>query len=77
MFPLFQSTVAVHRHPSDQNVTFDLEQLRKEIEDLYVIATLRIADKPRHHARRGSLKGKCALGPFLSILVIKCPTQMA
>jgi hypothetical protein len=22
------------------------------------------------------LKGKCALGPFLSILVIKCPTQM-
>jgi hypothetical protein len=24
----------------------------------------------------GQLKGKCALGPFLSILVIKCPTQM-
>jgi hypothetical protein len=23
-----------------------------------------------------SLKGKCALGPFLNILVIKCPTQM-
>jgi hypothetical protein len=23
-----------------------------------------------------SLKGKCALGPFLSILVIKCPTQI-
>jgi hypothetical protein len=23
-----------------------------------------------------TLKGKCALGPFLSILVIKCPTQM-
>jgi hypothetical protein len=22
------------------------------------------------------LKGKCALGPLLSILVIKCPTQM-
>jgi hypothetical protein len=22
------------------------------------------------------MKGKCALGPFLSILVIKCPTQM-
>jgi hypothetical protein len=22
------------------------------------------------------LKGKCALGPFLSILVIKCPTQV-
>jgi hypothetical protein len=22
------------------------------------------------------LKGKCALGPFLSVLVIKCPTQM-
>jgi hypothetical protein len=22
------------------------------------------------------VKGKCALGPFLSILVIKCPTQM-
>jgi hypothetical protein len=22
------------------------------------------------------LKGKCALGPFLSILMIKCPTQM-
>jgi hypothetical protein len=22
------------------------------------------------------LKGKCAIGPFLSILVIKCPTQM-
>jgi hypothetical protein len=22
------------------------------------------------------LKEKCALGPFLSILVIKCPTQM-
>jgi hypothetical protein len=22
------------------------------------------------------LKGKCALEPFLSILVIKCPTQM-
>jgi hypothetical protein len=22
------------------------------------------------------LKGKCAPGPFLSILVIKCPTQM-
>jgi hypothetical protein len=26
--------------------------------------------------KRGRLKGKCALGPFLSILVIKCPTQM-
>jgi hypothetical protein len=26
--------------------------------------------------RRRSLKGECALGPFLSILVIKCPTQM-
>jgi hypothetical protein len=24
----------------------------------------------------GIVKGKCALGPFLSILVIKCPTQM-
>jgi hypothetical protein len=23
------------------------------------------------------VKGKCALGPFLSTLVIKCPTQMA
>jgi hypothetical protein len=22
------------------------------------------------------LKGKCTLGPFLNILVIKCPTQM-
>jgi hypothetical protein len=22
------------------------------------------------------MKGKCALGPFLSILVIKCPTQV-
>jgi hypothetical protein len=22
------------------------------------------------------VKGKCALGPFLSILVIKCPTQV-
>jgi hypothetical protein len=26
--------------------------------------------------KRGRLKGKCSLGPFLSILVIKCPTQM-
>jgi hypothetical protein len=26
--------------------------------------------------KRGRLKGKCALGPFLSILVIKCPTQI-
>jgi hypothetical protein len=25
---------------------------------------------------RMDLKGKCALGPFLSILVIKCPTQV-
>jgi hypothetical protein len=25
---------------------------------------------------RTRLKGKCALGPFLSILVIKCPTQV-
>ena len=25
---------------------------------------------------RATLKGKCALGSFLSILVIKCPTQM-
>jgi hypothetical protein len=24
----------------------------------------------------GEVKGKCALGPFLSILVIKCPTQV-
>jgi hypothetical protein len=24
----------------------------------------------------GRLKGKCALGPFLSILVIWCPTQV-
>jgi hypothetical protein len=24
----------------------------------------------------GIMKGKCALGPFLSILVIKCPTQV-
>jgi hypothetical protein len=23
------------------------------------------------------LKGKCALGPFLSVLVIKCPTQVS
>jgi hypothetical protein len=27
-----------------------------------------------HHLE--DLKGKCALGPFLSILVIKCPTKM-
>ena len=26
--------------------------------------------------KRGRLKGKCALGPFLSILAIKCPTQV-
>jgi hypothetical protein len=25
----------------------------------------------------GDLKGKCALGPFLSVLVIKCPTQVS
>jgi hypothetical protein len=24
----------------------------------------------------GEVKGKCALGSFLSILVVKCPTQM-
>jgi hypothetical protein len=30
----------------------------------------------RQRTRRRLLKGKCALGPFLSILVIKCPTQM-
>jgi hypothetical protein len=28
------------------------------------------------YASGGKLKGKCALGPFLNILVIKCPTQM-
>jgi hypothetical protein len=41
-------------------------------------------DKPTNsgssHKKRDEkkkrLKGKCALGPFLSILVIKCPTQM-
>jgi hypothetical protein len=27
--------------------------------------------------KRGRLKGKCALGPFLSILVIKCPTKLS
>jgi hypothetical protein len=35
--------------------------------------------EPQNHLalqRMGFLKGKCALGPFLSILVIKCPTQM-
>jgi hypothetical protein len=25
--------------------------------------------------KRGRLKGKCALGPFLSVFVIKCPTH--
>jgi hypothetical protein len=25
-----------------------------------------------HESRRGTVKGKCALGPFLSILVIEC-----
>jgi hypothetical protein len=25
--------------------------------------------------KRGRLKGKCALGPFLSVLVIKCLTH--
>jgi hypothetical protein len=25
---------------------------------------------------KGVMKGKCALGPFLSILLIKCPTQV-
>jgi hypothetical protein len=29
-----------------------------------------------NHQKGGRLKGKCALGPFLSILVIKCPTQV-
>jgi hypothetical protein len=29
-----------------------------------------------NHQKGGDWKGKCALGPFLSILVIKCPTQM-
>jgi hypothetical protein len=28
------------------------------------------------HGQVGGVKGKCALGPFLSILVIKCPTQV-
>jgi hypothetical protein len=27
-------------------------------------------------AELDGVKGKCALRPFLSILVIKCPTQM-
>jgi hypothetical protein len=29
-----------------------------------------------HECSEAPLKGKCALGPFLSILVIKCPTQV-
>jgi hypothetical protein len=29
-----------------------------------------------NHQKGGRLKGKCALGHFLSILEIKCPTQM-
>jgi hypothetical protein len=33
----------------------------------------------RYYKKKGGdahVKGKCALGPFLSVLVIKCPTQM-
>jgi hypothetical protein len=33
-------------------------------------------DTTRGRGGHDLLKGKCALGPFLSILVIKCPTQM-
>jgi hypothetical protein len=29
-----------------------------------------------NHQKGGTLKGKYALGPFLRILVITCPTQM-
>jgi hypothetical protein len=34
------------------------------------------SSNPPQQFRQHQLKGKCALGPFLSILVIKCPTQM-
>jgi hypothetical protein len=33
-------------------------------------------DCPVCQGGRGYMKGKCAFGPFLSILVIKCPTQV-
>jgi hypothetical protein len=39
----------------------------------------RVPTMPRpsgHKLGCRGLKGKCALGPFLSVLVIKCPTQM-
>ena len=39
-----------------------IERVNKVLEDLLRACVL--------------MKGKCALGPFLSILVIKCPTQM-
>jgi hypothetical protein len=33
--------------------------------------------KESGNKKKEGLKGKCALGSFLSILVIKCTTQMA
>jgi hypothetical protein len=39
--------------------------------------SVREEPEAEHHLRvEKALKGKCALGPFLSILVIKCPTQV-
>jgi hypothetical protein len=40
-----------------------------------IVVSLRNARATDESPKRGRLKGKCALGPFLSVLVIKCLTH--
>jgi hypothetical protein len=63
----------------------ELERDRKDCKrDLQKVYTreLEVSRSEKKLARREEVvsqwevKGKCAFGPFLSILVIKCPTQM-
>jgi hypothetical protein len=49
---------------------------RKIDETTEEVCHLAQEDQDRRPQHRELLKGKCALGPFLRILVIKCPTQM-
>jgi hypothetical protein len=77
---LFQILVCLVVLPSDR--THQLSKMCVSTRYMEVVC-LAVHPSDRTHqlskicvSTRYMVKGKCALGPFLSILVIKCPTQM-
>jgi hypothetical protein len=60
----------------DSNLKSEFEKEEKKIETKKKRGRKLTWASIANSAQPQKLKGKCALGPFLSILVIKCPTQM-